>query len=185
MTGYFSPAAISNASGPDVSGRRRGLAWRLGAPMVSLSALIWAAPALAQTTIGSGATTPLATSTAGDITINVGGSVKPAAGTAVTIDSNNSLTNNGLIEFQNLDHTTGVLARGGHTGAITNDGTIQVDDTFTAPTDSRGIPHGPFAKGTDRFGVRIIGPGDFNGDVVNQAGGTITVKGDNSAAVSI
>ena len=35
------------------------------------------------------------------------------------------------------------------------------------------------------FGVRVIGPGDFTGDIVNQSTATITVKGNNSAAISV
>jgi hypothetical protein len=154
--------------------------------MVSLSALIWAAPALAQTTISSETTTPLATSKAGNITINPGGAIKPASGTAVTIDSNNSLTNGGVIQFQNIDNVTGVLATGGHTGAITNNGSIEASETFTPATDSNGIAHGPFAKGTNRYGIRVIGPGDFTGDIVNGSlGSGITVKGDNSYGISL
>jgi hypothetical protein len=186
MTGYFSPAAAQNIL--EASPRRRFFAQilRFGPPMVSLSALIWAAPALAQTTITTGTTTPVLTSKAGDVTINAGGSVKPPSGVAVTIDSNNSLTNGGLIQFQNLDNVTGVLATGGHTGAITNNGTIQVDDTSQPTTDGNGIPHGPFANGTGRYGIRVIGPGDFTGSIINgSVGGAITVKGNDSTAVSI
>lgn len=185
MTGYFSPTTILSAS--RTSARGRGLAWtlRFGAPMVSLSALIWAAPALAQTTINNGVTAPQLTSKTGDLTIGTGGSVKPASGTAVTIDSNNALTNSGVIQFSNVDNVTGVLATGGHTSTISNLATIQVDDNSQPTTDSNGIQHGPFANGTNRFGIRVIGPGDFNGGIFNQSTGTITVKGNSSTAVSV
>ena len=189
MTGYFSPASDRKAAQrtSEAVGRGRDFSriLRFGPPLVSLSALIWAAPALAQTTISSSTTTPQVTSTTGDLTISAGASVKPPSGVAVTVNSNNNVTNGGLIQFQNLDNVTGILANGGFASVISNNGTIQVDDTSTPTTDSHGIAHGPFANGTNRFGVRIIGPLDFNGQFANSAGGTITVKGDNSAGVSI
>lgn len=189
MTGYFSPQAAQSVSAGPMRRRRLALrALRFGPSMVSLSALIWAAPALAQTTtttVSSNTTTPLATSTSGNIIINAGVSVKPPSGAAVTIDSNNTLVNSGLIQFQNLDNVTGVLAQGGHTSTIDNTGTIQVDDTSTTTTDSHGVPHGPFANGTNRFGIRATGPGAFTGDIVNEVSGIITVKGNASAGISV
>ena len=192
MTGYFSPDAARKAA-QSVSRRAGGAngltrALRYGPSMVSLSALIWAAPALAQTTsttVSANTTTPLATSIAGNIIINPGISVKPASGAAVTIDSNNTLANGGNIQFQNLDNVTGVLALGGHTGNIGNTGAIQVDDTSTTTTDSHGIIHGPFANGTNRYGIRVTAPGAFTGAIVNESTGGITVKGDNSAGISV
>ena len=184
MTGYFSPDAAQKAA--QQAGRAALRALRFGPSMVSLSALIWAAPALAQTTITTSTTAPLVTSAAGDVTINAGGAIKPASGVAVTIDSNNALNNTGVIQFQNIDNVTGVLIKGGHTGNVANNGTIQVDDTFTAPVDKNGIPHGAFDNGTGRYGIRLIGPGSFTGDVINGSlGGGISVKGNNSAGISL
>jgi autotransporter-like protein len=189
MTGYFSPdgAPKSVRSALGASARRGVLArvLRYGAPMVSVSALIWAAPALAQTTVTSSTSTPLVTSKTGDLTINSGVSVTPPSGVAVTIDSSNILDNIGVIKFQNLSGVTGVLANGGLTSNITNNGTIQVDDTSTPTTDSNGIQHGPFANGTDRIGIHVVGAGDFTGTVANAPTGVITVKGDNSYGIFI
>src|SRR5258708_31602455 len=181
MAGHFSPNTAGTA------GQRRPWAriLRFGPPLVSATALIWAGQALAQTTISSGTTAPLATSKTGDLTIASGGTVKPSSGVAVTVDSNNTVTNSGVIQFQNIDNTTGVLIQGGRAGSLVNNNTIQVDDTSTTTTDSNGIVHGPFAVGTGRFGVRVVGPGDFTGPITNAAGGVITVKGDNSAGISV
>ena len=186
MTGYFSPDAAQDAPRGSLS-RRPQLAavLRFGPPMVSLSALLWAAPALAQTTITSDTTKPLVTSTAGDVTINQGGTIKPASGVAVTVDSNNSVTNTGVIEFQNLNNVTGILGHGGFAGSISNNATIEVDDTSTTTTDSNGVIHGPFANGTNRFGIQVVGPGTFTGDVDNSGAANITIKGDASAAISV
>src|ERR1700761_7081803 len=166
MTGYFSPDAAQDAAQGSFAPVSRGAARRrIGPGAVSLLALLWAAPALAQTTINSDTTKPLVTSTAGDVTINQGGTIKPPSGVAVTIDSNNSVTNTGVIEFQNLNNVTAILAHGGVTGSINNNATLEGDATSTTTTDSNGIIHGPFANGTNRFGIQVVGPGVFNGDV--------------------
>lgn len=181
MTGYFSPNAAKAAPGA----RRWARMLRFGPPLVSLTALVWAGQALAQTTLSSETTTPQATSKTGDLTINSGGAVKPPSGVAVTIDSNNSVINAGLIQFQDVDGVTGVQAQGGHTGSLVNNNTINVGDTSATTTDSNGIVHGPFAKGTGRIGVQVVGPGAFTGPITNGAGGVISVKGDNSYGISV
>jgi len=159
-------------------------ALKFGPSLVSLTALIWAGQAMAQsTTVSTDTTTPLVTSTAGNITVNPGATIKPASGTAVTIDSDATLTNNGVIQFQDKNGVNGVVVQGGHTASITNGGTIQVDDTSTPTTDSNGILHGPFANGSDRFGIRLTGPGLVTGSISSLAAGVITVKGDNSAGI--
>jgi hypothetical protein len=194
MTGYFSPdAARSLAQQPPKGSANRRLLARVllaGPAMVSASALLWAAPALAQTaatstTISDNRTTPVVTSTAGDVTINAGGSIKPPSGAAVTQDSSNAITNNGVIEFQNLDNVVAIKSTGANTGSITNNGTLEVDDTSTTTTDSNGIVHGPFANGTKRFGIQAVGPGTLTADISNGQAGAITIKGDNSAGISI
>jgi hypothetical protein len=74
--------------------------------------LLHAAPALAQTTISTGTTVPVATSTTGDLTIAAGGSITlSAAGAAVTQNSNNLVTNAGAISFNNVDNATGILVQ--------------------------------------------------------------------------
>jgi hypothetical protein len=189
MTGYFSPAAVRTAAQGVSTGpvRRRSFArtLRFGPSMVSLLALVWAAPALAQTTINSGTSTPQATSKTGDLTINSGASIKPSSGVAVTIDSNNTVTNNGLIQFQNLSNVTGILSTGARTSSIFNNGAIEVDDTTQTTTDSHGIIHGAFASGSALYGIRVTGPGDFTGDVVNSTAASITQRGNNSGAISV
>ncbi len=190
MTGYFSPDGSRNVAqsmlGAASRGRCFGRILRFGPPLVSLTVLIWAAPALAQTTLSSSTTTPQVTSTTGDLTINSSVSIKPPSGVAVTVDSSNVVTNNGVIQFQNLNNVTGILIQGGNTGSFTNNGTIEVDDTLTRPTNNSGIPSGPLDNGTGRYGIRLIGPGDFTGDIINATTGTgLLIKGDNSAGISL
>jgi uncharacterized protein with beta-barrel porin domain len=145
-------------------------------------------PTLAATVTISGAqTTPIVTSTASaagpaDISITSAGSINPTSGTAVTIDSDNSVTNAGGIAIKDADNAIGILAQDGVKGTITNSGTITVNETY-APTDTNGdgVLDGPFAKGTGRYGIRTAGA--FTGNVVNS--GTISVQGNNSAGISL
>ncbi|HEY0436146.1 MAG TPA: hypothetical protein VGC92_05870, partial [Phenylobacterium sp.] len=128
MTAFGSPTGLSSCATPRRRTARAG-ALKFGPSLVSLTALIWAGQAAAQTTITADTTAPLVTSVAGNVTINAGGSIKPASGVAVTIDSNNTLTNGGLIQFRDKNDVTGVLVLGGRTTTITNTGTIQENST--------------------------------------------------------
>ena len=178
MTGYFPPSR-SEALRVDRPWTR---ILKFGAPLASLSVLAWAGQALAQTTITSDTTAPLATSKAGDVTVNAGGTIKPASGVAVTVDSNNAVSNSGLIQFQDKSNVTGVQVLGGVTATVTNNATLEVDDTSTATTDSRGIVHGAFASGSGRFGIRLTGPGTVTGAVTSSSSGTGGAAGSASSS---
>ncbi|MDB5452864.1 MAG: hypothetical protein JWO33_1442, partial [Caulobacteraceae bacterium] len=185
MTGKVSPNAC------EIAGRRRVIGLRFGPPLVSLTALVWAGQASAETSVASARTTPISTSTAAsgapdNITITADGSVKPPSGVAVTLDSDNTVSNSGTIQIQDVSDTTGVLVLGGHTGAVTNSNAITFNETAVAvDSDGDGNLDGAFASGVRRFGVRVIGPGAFTGTITNAAGGMITVQGDDSAGVSV
>jgi len=144
-------------------------------------------PALAgaETVISTAVTTPVLTSTGNDdVRISSTGSVKPASGVAVTIDSNDNVKNEGTIQITGANNSVGILANTGLTANITNTGTITIDETFTATdTDSDGDLDGAFAQGTGRFGIRVLGGGTFTGNIVN--GGNITVEGNQSAGIAI
>lgn len=152
--------------------------------LASTAVLALAAPVAAET-ISTAVTQPVRTSTvkAGapdSITISSTGSVKPAGGTAVTMDSNHAVTNQGTIAISNANDATGIFANSGTSGDITNSGTITIDETYT-PTDANndGDLDGPFALGSNRFGIRT--GGGHAGKIVNS--GTITVEGNDSAAI--
>ncbi len=143
-------------------------------------------------TISTATTTPLSTSDpvaaapveAGDITVVGGGSITVTAGqTAITVDSNNDVTNGGLITSNDADNTIGILLQNGFAGNITNNGTISLLESYT-PTDadSDGDLDGPFATGVNRHGV-YLAPGTFTGDFVNA--GVITVEGNNSSGITL
>ncbi len=153
-----------------------------------LAALI-STSALAETTITTGVTAPVRTSTvksgaADDVKITDKGSVKLTGGTAVTIDSNNKVVNEGTIEITNADGATGIFANAGTTGSITNaaTGKIVVDESYTpTDTDKDGDLEGPYAVGSGRTGIATGGA--FTGNIVNA--GAITVEGNDSAGIRL
>jgi hypothetical protein len=152
-------------------------------------AAIVSTPVYAETTITTAITTPVRTSTvksgaADDVKITSTGSVKPASGTAVTIDSSHKVVNEGTIQITNADGATGIFANAGTTGGITNSATgkIIIDESY-APTDidKDGDIDGPFAVGTGRTGIATGGA--FTGNIVNS--GEITIEGNNSAGIRL
>src|SRR5688572_5884362 len=152
--------------------------------LTSTAVLALAAPAAAET-ISTALTQPVKTSTikngtADAITISSSGSVKPAGRTAVTMDSDHAVTNQGTVAVSNANGAIGILATTGTTGNIVNAGSITVDEPY-APTDANndGDLDGPFAQGSNRFGIRTAGA--HAGNVVNA--GTITVEGNDSAGI--
>lgn len=183
MTGNFPPRANSTS--------RRGGLGLVGTSLVSVTALLWAGQALADTTISSDRSTPINTSTVNNgqpdnVVVNNGVNLTPPGGAAITLDSNNTVTNNGAIKIQDKDNATGILILGGHTGAVTHNGAITINETTTAAdTNGDGVPDGPFATGQNRFGIRLTGPQPFTGDVSVGSAGAITIQGNNSAGVSI
>lgn len=163
----------------------------------ALATLTVTAPAaFADREISDEITTPIATSTAGDggvadnIVITAGGRVTlvPNA-TAVTVDSDNDVTNSGSIIIEGDDDGgVGIHAIGGNTGNITNSGTIQVvAETRAADTDdpADGIVDGPIAIGSNRVAILVDGAAVFTGDIVASAGSTMTVIGNDSAGLRL
>lgn len=144
-----------------------------------------AQPLAAQTVIDNARTTPVLTSTAAngqpsDVRIGTAGSVTVTGGTAVTVDSNNDVTNAGKIAISNADNATGILVSGPRTADIANSGTITIDETYTATdSDNDGDLDGPFAIGTGRTAIRIDGA--LTGNLSHT--GTIVVEGNQSAGI--
>ncbi|WP_150292314.1 autotransporter outer membrane beta-barrel domain-containing protein [Sphingobium estronivorans] len=145
--------------------------------------------AAAETTIGSSTTTAVRTSTAAsggadDVTVSSAGSITLTSGAAITQDSNNVVSNAGALTITDSNGATGILAQAGTTGAITNSGTITVDESYTATdTNSDGILDGAFAQGANRNGIWIASGAAHTGDLVNS--GTVTIKGNQSAGIRI
>jgi hypothetical protein len=148
-------------------------------------AAVLAPPAAAETVISTAVTSPVLTGTAGDdLRISSTGSVKPTGGAAVTINSNDSVKNEGTIAIKGANGSTGILANTNLAGDITNTGTITIDEDFTpTDSDSDGDLDGPFAQGNGRFGIHVLGGGIYTGNINNS--GTITVEGNQSAGIAI
>ncbi len=162
----------------------------LVATVAAAPLLIMGFAASAETQVTTARTTPIATSTAtgtaaDDVKITADGSIKPtASGAMVTLDSNNIVTNLGALSTNNVDNGVGVLVIGGHTGTVLNSATISLLEDYTpTDSDSDGDLDGPFAQGTNRIGIQLTNAGTFTGDITNDATGTITIKGNNSAGI--
>ena len=151
----------------------------------AIVAVSLAVPVNAETVISTAVTTPQSTSASGDIKVSSTGSVKPATGAAVTLNTNNYVRNEGTIQVTGANDSTGILANSGLTGEITNSGTITIDENYTpTDTDTDGDIDGPFAQGSNRFGIRVLGPGTFTGNISHN-GGTIKVEGNNSGGLVV
>ena len=146
-----------------------------------------AAPVAAETTISTTVTGPIRTSTVktgtpDDILINTSGIVNGTAGGGVIIDSNHKLNNQGTIQVGNANNVAAVDVAAGVTSGITLSGKIIADESY-APTDADndGDLDGPFATGSNRYGIRTNGA--MTGNILITSTGTITVEGNNSAGI--
>ncbi|MCE3288625.1 MAG: autotransporter protein [Caulobacter sp.] len=167
---------------------------RLLAGVAATPLLLLSLPALAETTISTERTTPVRTSTANsgaadDVLIDEDGSiVLEEAGPAVTVDSDNDVTNEGTIEIEAVDGAVGIQVNGGTTTTVSNEGIILIEDGFDEDdedndTDDDGDLDGDFATGTGRYGIRVSGAGTVIGDI--ESSGSITVEGNDSYGVSL
>ena len=77
-----------------------------------IAVAIAAPAAAAEIVISTAITTPVLTSTgADDLRISSTGSVKPTAGTAVTLDSNDNVKNEGTIQITGANNAIGIGAQ--------------------------------------------------------------------------
>lgn len=156
-----------------------------GTALVAIAHPLAMAPLAAQTVISTARTTPVVTSSVNngqpnDVRIDAAGSVTVTTGTAVTVDSDNDVTNAGKINITNADNATGILVTGARTADIANSGTITIDETYApTDTDNDGDLDGLFAIGTGRTAIRIDGA--LTGNLSHT--GTIVVEGNNSAGI--
>ncbi len=159
---------------------------RLLGSVAPLALILAATPALADTTVSTATTTPLVTSAAGAVTIAKDGVIKREDGTAITVDSSSNVTvqADGLLDMGAGDGAAGIVVQPGTTTNISNAGTIQALETFTpADSDGNGIPEGPIAEATGRYGIRLAPGGTVIGTVSNT--GTITIDGLDSAGIAV
>ncbi len=123
----------------------------------------------------------------GNVTIAAGGSITVTAGqTAVTVDSNNTVTNAGTLASNDANNTTGILVQGGFAGpqTISNTGTISLLESYVlADADNDADFDGAWAVGSNRYGIRLGGAATFNGTISNTA--RISIEGANSGGIRL
>lgn len=152
----------------------------LKATCITTLATLLAVQAQADTTVSTATTAPLNTAAAGNISITADGSIAPTTGTAVTINSNNTVTNAGKITLTDVSNSSAIEAQAGVTSTITSSGTISNDETYLrTDTNGDGVLDGAYALGTNRFGIRTDGA--FTGTITNS--GALTVRGNNSGGI--
>lgn len=152
--------------------------------------LVVSLPAFAQVSISTATTAPVQTATANagaasDVNITTAGAITLATPntTAVTINSNNDVTNAGTIAVNNINNGTGVRILPGFTGSYTGTGPINLIEDYTrTDTDNDGDLDGPLAQGTGRTGILVEPGGTFTGDLRL---GIVTVEGNDSYGVSV
>jgi hypothetical protein len=124
-----------------------------------------------------------------DITITSAGSItseETDGFIAVTVDSDNDVTNEGAISITDGDNTTGILIKPGFAGTITNSGTILVGETYTRTDDDDDDDlDGPLAEGTGRTGILLSEGGVFTGSIISEAGSTLVVEGNDSTGIRL
>ena len=109
--------------------------------------------------------------TPGNIDVQSGGAISiSTAGAAVTVDSNNALTNEGTISNSANSDAIGVHLLGGFTASLTTTGAIVAS---------------PLQTGTGNVGILLDGAGSFTGAITLSSGTTINVSGVNSIGVAI
>lgn len=154
--------------------------------LASTAVLAISAPAMAED-IATAKTAPLLTSTVKNgapdaINVTTAGSVVLTSGTAITMDSNHAVTNGGALTISGANGARGIVANAGTSGAISNSGTIALEESYTpVDTDNDGNLDGPFAMGSDKIGIATLGA--HTGAVTNT--GTIKIKGNNSTGISL
>ena len=165
----------------------------LWSPLLCGAAFLVASPAFAQVEITDERTAPIDTATAGDggtpsdvIITSTGSVVLTDVGPAVTLNSDNDLTNNGAITITDVDGATGVLLEGGADRNFTHSGTITINENFDqASTDDDPLNDTPFASGTGRTGILISGASPFTGNITLDDMSAIIIEGNQSYAVDL
>jgi len=130
-------------------------------------------------TIGTGGTPA-------NLIISNTGQILVTTGSAVTLNSNNTIVNNGVIGSNNANDTTGITVLGGNTGSLTNNATIRLLEDYTdTDTDNDGDLDGRFATGSGRVGILVSGSSPFIGSITNATAGNISVEGNDSFGIRV
>lgn len=142
--------------------------------------------------ISTDITEPVETSTANngapaDVTITEDGSIV-LGGTegqaAVTMNSDNNITHEGLIQIDDTDNVVGISLEADRVGDLTMSGAVSlVEDYGRTDDDEDDDEDGPLAIGDNRIGIHLEGGGTHTGDINLQNGSSVAVEGNNSAGI--
>lgn len=144
--------------------------------------------------IDSDTTTPVNTSTAdsgspGDISITEDGEIDVTGTTniaIITVDSDNSVTNEGTLIAEDTDDVIGIHVTTGRVLDITQNGTIQlIEDYDREDEDDDDDEDGPIAIGTGRFGIVVDDGAALEGDILLGSDSYIEVEGNDSGGVIV
>lgn len=152
----------------------------------SIGIIVAAQPAFADTTVNTASTTPLQTSTAGNVTVEEEGSIETDNATAITVDSSNDVTivDTGSIHIEDGDGIGAILVQAGTFSTISNDGQIFVLEDYAAlDDDGNGIADNEIANGENRFGIQVLPGSGTSGTITNS--GSIDVEGRNSVGIGV
>jgi len=176
-----------------------------GALGTCAAGLLAATPAFADTTVSTGTTETLNTSTAGNVTIAGTGTLTAPTGTttglsAITVDSSNTATlNGGGIVYAGVatapqNGSIGIQINPGVTTTVTNLGTIYNLENFTPQTINNGYVYTPVSGVSGRYGIYGAAGGTINATIINQGAttigantytGSILIDGNNSAGIEV
>lgn len=154
-------------------------------------AALCSSPVWADEEISNERTSPVRTSTSGDIVITSTGRVTLTgnSGPAVVIDSDNSVEMLGAsqININDRDGAVGIFAESGRTGNITHNGRISLTDTDANNNVGLDEAFDNYTEERDKTGILVGTPGGaaFVGNVSVSGGNAISVVGQDSYGVRI
>lgn len=186
----------TNVSPSKVRGYQSMFRKRLVATVAATPLLFFASGAFAETTITDTRTAGVSTATINngapdDIRITSTGKVQPTTGGsagaiagAVTANSNHDIINEGEISAEGVSYLAGIKVNAGTVGDVTNKLRINLSSSLDQKdTDNDGDLDGPFADGTNKFGILVQGA--MTGNIVNDTAGSITIEGNDSAGILV
>ena len=144
--------------------------------------------------IDDSTTTPVQTSTANngsadDVEVTEDGEIdltEQLGTTAITVDSNNSVTNEGEIVAEDTDNVTAIAVQADVTADITHIGSIDLyEDYDREDEDDDDDDDGPLAVGSNRIGINVASGGTVTGDILLDYGSTLYIEGNDSAGVIV
>ncbi|RZJ42445.1 MAG: autotransporter outer membrane beta-barrel domain-containing protein, partial [Brevundimonas sp.] len=93
----------------------------------------------------------------------------------------------GITMSESASGSTALLIQGGNTSNITLAGSLTASDDIDPEddldTDNDGTADGPFANGTDRAGIRLVGATPLTGNIILQDTASVSVDGNESYGI--